>query len=89
MAQTTALPQSESKTRRTPRRPDPRMIQAAVEEALCLAGYGELRRVEVECNGDAVTIAGRVPTYYLKQLAQSVALDIPGIKNIRNELHVC
>lgn len=89
MARTTVSPQFRSRTTEPPRRPDPRAIQAAVQEALHLAGYGELRRVVVECDGGAVTIAGGVPTYYLKQLAQNIALDVPGIERVRNELHVC
>ena len=72
----------------SPRRHNPQAVQAAVQQALHLTGYGELRRVQVGCDGDAVTITGRVPTYYLKQLAQYVALEIPGIQNFRNDLQV-
>ncbi len=89
MARTTVPPQFRSRATVIPQRPDPQAIQAAVQEALHLAGYGELRRVAVECDGGAITIVGGVPTYYLKQLAQNIALDVPGIERVRNELHVC
>ena len=79
----------DSKIPTSPRRHDPLAIQTAIQEALRLAGYGELRCVEVECDGDAVTLSGRVPTYYLKQLAQNVILNVPGVEHVRNELHVC
>lgn len=73
---------------RSPRH-DSLVIQDAIQEVLRLAGYGSLRCIQVECAGDAVTLSGRVPTYYLKQLAQNVVLDVPGIDIVRNELHVC
>lgn len=68
---------------------DGREPEAAIQEALSLTGYGELRRLQVECSADAVTLSGRVPTYYLKQLAQCVAQDVPGIGRVHNEIHVC
>ena len=89
MTEATASRQFESMTSRSRRHLDPQTIQAAIQQALHLAGYGELRRVQVECDGESVTISGRVPTYYLKQLAQNIALDVPGIEHIRNELDVC
>ena len=48
-------------------------IHAGIQDALNRSGYGELRRVDLDCEGDAVTISGHVPTFYLKQLAQSIA----------------
>ena len=89
MIATTAPRQFDLTTPRNPRHHNSQAIQAAIQEALLLTGYGELRRVEVECDGDAVTISGRVPTYYLKQLAQNAALDVPGIERFFNELVVC
>ena len=89
MLATSAARQIEPTILKSPRRQNPQAVQDAIQQALHLTGYGELRRVQVGCDGDAVTITGRVPTYYLKQLAQNVALEIPGIDNFRNELQVC
>lgn len=71
------------------RREDSRAAQAAVQEALRLTGYRELRCLQVECSDNAVTISGRVPTYYLKQLAQCAVQEVPGIDRVHNEIHVC
>lgn len=68
---------------------DLQAIQAGIQEALNRSGYGELRRVDLTCEGDTVTISGRVPTFYLKQLVQSIALSSPGVGRVNNELHVC
>lgn len=89
MTEATAPRQFESKTFRSLRQTDPQIVQTAIRAALHLAGHCELRRVQVEFDGDAVTISGRVPTFYLKQLAQNIALNVPGIERIHNELQVC
>lgn len=68
---------------------DLQAIHAGIQDALNRSGYGELRRVDLDCEGDAVTISGRVPTFYLKQLAQSIALAAPGVGRVNNEVHVC
>ncbi len=45
-----------------------------------------LRMLQVESDGDALVISGRVPTFYYKQLAQeairTVVKDVPVINNI-------
>lgn len=89
MTKATTLRHFEPITSKIPQHHDSQAILAVVRDALHLTGYGELRRVQVDCDGDSVTISGRVPTYYLKQLAQHAALEVPGIERIHNELHVC
>ena len=74
---------------RTPRGHEAPAVQTAIEEAFRRTGYGELGRLEVHCDGDVVIISGRVPTYYLKQLAQNIAANVPESGRICNELRVC
>lgn len=64
-------------------------IHTSIQEALSRSGYGELRGVDLDCEGNAVTISGRLPTFYLKQLVQSIALAAPGVEQVKNEVHVC
>lgn len=64
-------------------------IHASIQDALNRSGYGEFRRVDLDCEGDVVTISGRVPTFYLKQLAQSIVLAAPGVGRVNNEIRVC
>jgi osmotically-inducible protein OsmY len=47
-----------------------------------------LRTVEVCARDGHVVLRGRVPSYYLKQVAQEVALAMPGVLQLRNELDV-
>lgn len=63
-------------------------LQIAIRDALSHTGYRELRNLNLECNGEAVTISGRVSTYYLKQLVQSLALAAPGVRRVQNDVQV-
>jgi two-component system, OmpR family, response regulator len=59
-----------------------------VKHALCATGYGALHDVEVSVSARIVILAGRVPSYYLKQIAQATALAVPGSHQIKNRLDV-
>jgi osmotically-inducible protein OsmY len=59
-----------------------------VDRALRATGYGSLRGVEVTVHGRYVILGGRVPSYYLKQVAQTTALTVPGARHVRNDLDV-
>jgi osmotically-inducible protein OsmY len=59
-----------------------------VERALRATGYGPLRGIEVTVHARLVILGGRVPSYYLKQLAQATALGVPGAHQVRNDLEV-
>ena len=59
-----------------------------VERALRATGYGSLRGIKVTVRARDVILGGRVPSYYLKQLAQDTALAVPGAHQIRNDLEV-
>jgi osmotically-inducible protein OsmY len=59
-----------------------------VEWALRGTGYPPLRAVAVSVCGPLVILQGRVPSYYMKQLAQTVAMEVGGVHDLRNDLHV-
>ena len=63
-------------------------LLAGVSEAFRQTGYGQLRRLDIECEADSVILAGRVPTYFLKQLAQAVALGVSGVACVDNGIEV-
>ena len=60
----------------------------AVLKALSAAGHGALRYVAVELEERVVVLRGRVPTFYLKQMAQSSVRSVAGVESVRNELEV-
>jgi len=72
---------------RTQSREDRRLAER-IEHALCATGYGALRDVEVSVTASIVILIGRVPSYYLKQLAQATAQADPEAHQIYNDLDV-
>jgi osmotically-inducible protein OsmY len=59
-----------------------------VERALRATGYSPLRAVEVAVRDRRVLLSGRVPSYYMKQIAQSAVLAVPGVGELCNDLDV-
>jgi len=60
----------------------------AVREALGKTGYTWLQRVAVAWERECIALRGRVPSFYLKQLAHVTAMAVPGIGVVINELQV-
>jgi len=59
-----------------------------VERALRATGCMPLRGIEVTVHERLVILAGRVPSYYLEQVAQTTALAVPAAQQVRNDLGV-
>ena len=64
-------------------------LESRILRTLTESGHAHLRQVQVAISGAEVALLGRVPSYYLKQLAQSLVLGIEGVESLRNELEVC
>jgi hypothetical protein len=52
------------------------------------SAYAELREIACDFCGGTLTLRGRVPSYYLKQLAQEAVVDLPGVIEIDNHVQV-
>ncbi len=65
-----------------------RRIGEAAEARLRSAKYVELRVVSCEFREGVLTLRGHVPSYYLKQMAQSVVEGVPGVLELDNQLEV-
>jgi osmotically-inducible protein OsmY len=59
-----------------------------VNSALQACGYGELHKVRAEDQGGMLILQGRVSRYYLKQMAQTLALHVPGADQVVNRIEV-
>jgi osmotically-inducible protein OsmY len=59
-----------------------------VERALRATGYPALRTIDVSVRGRLVVLQGRVPSYYMKQMAQAIAMAIPAVQELRNDVDV-
>ena len=80
-------PHHESATPSSPAAMDSEMM-AAAESHLRRHPYLALRNISCECHHGQLTLRGCLPSYYLKQIAQTVVAKIDGIAGIRNEIKV-
>lgn len=68
--------------------PEGRAVVAQAAAELRRSSYADLRRVVCEFRNGALTLTGRVPSYYQKQIAQTlVQFRLQGVV-IQNELEV-
>lgn len=59
-----------------------------IRRALRSSAYGDLRSVRVSRLGDTIRLEGRVCSFYMKQLAQVLALNVRGVGRIDNGIDV-
>ncbi|MEM7456146.1 MAG: BON domain-containing protein [Planctomycetota bacterium] len=51
-------------------------------------GYSQLNGITGSVSGTEILLTGVLDSFYLKQVAQSVAVKIAGIHSVRNEIEV-
>jgi osmotically-inducible protein OsmY len=59
-----------------------------VREGLTSSPYLAVRRVNVEEQEGVLTLSGRLPNFYLKQMAQSSVSKVEGVRSIINRIDV-
>ena len=78
---------------KVPRRPRPRasgddLIRSAVRQALNESGYCRVSQLEFDVLDGVVVLAGVVPSFYMKQLAQEIVRRIDIVSGIDNTVEV-
>ena len=46
------------------------------------------RSISCQYHEGVLLLRGQVPTYYLKQIAQTVVARVPGVEHVDNRIHV-
>lgn len=69
-------------------RPIDRSIRDNVDRALRESGYAPLREIQCDVSDGVVELTGTVPSFYVKQLAQTAVLRLEQIRGINNQLRV-
>jgi osmotically-inducible protein OsmY len=59
-----------------------------IERALRATGYSALRDIKITVHIQVVILEGRVPSFHMKQIAQSLAQSVPGTTRVQNDLKV-
>jgi osmotically-inducible protein OsmY len=63
-------------------------IVRQAEERFRRSGYLALRDVSCLAGDGTLTLHGRLPSYYLKQVAQEIALGLEGAHHVVNRIEV-
>ncbi|MBL8826856.1 MAG: BON domain-containing protein [Planctomycetaceae bacterium] len=63
-------------------------IRERVQRALQSSGYRPLQRIRCHVDGGVVELQGRLPTFYLKQLAQSLVVKLGEVQAVNNTIEV-
>jgi osmotically-inducible protein OsmY len=63
-------------------------VALSAQRALHNSQYLALRRVHCWCQDGRLVLEGRVPTFYLLQLAQALVCRLPGVQQVENRLQV-
>jgi len=61
-------------------------LTAKVKTALSLSKRIPSNRINVDSQGDVVTLRGEVPSQQLSDLAESIARDVPGVSDVHNHI---
>ncbi len=64
------------------------LVEVEAGARLRRSSYREVRCVTCEFHEGILTLRGRVPTYYLKQIAQSLVCRMEGVAEINNRVEV-
>ncbi len=64
------------------------LLTEAVIEALRNTGYHQLLDLQVQVDGHEVTLRGRLPSYFLKQIAYQAVSHVPGVNVILDKIDV-
>lgn len=63
-------------------------LRTDVAQALASRGYHALRVLRVSVEDGCVCLHGCVSSYFLKQVAQSAAMSVPGVSRLFNHIEI-
>jgi osmotically-inducible protein OsmY len=63
-------------------------VAEEAERILMGSPYRHLRRVRCSYHDGILTLHGHVPSFFLKQMAQSVVSRVDGVRRVNNEIKV-
>ena len=70
------------------RDPNPDALATSIKSAIEQVGRYAFRRIDVTAENGQVVLRGFVRTWFQKQLAQHVAMQVPGVNRLDNSLVV-
>jgi osmotically-inducible protein OsmY len=64
------------------------LLERKVHEQLRQSGRSQLQSVVCFCDDDQCILTGRLPTFFLKQVAQAIVIRVDGVGKIDNRIEV-
>jgi osmotically-inducible protein OsmY len=68
--------------------PPATLVAELAENGLRKSPYLALSKVSCEYHDGVLTLRGCLPRYHLKQIAQEVVAEVPGVEHIENQIEV-
>lgn len=59
-----------------------------VKQALKSSNYAQLQDANISARNGRVTLQGKVSSFYIKQMAQTIVLGVDGVAAVQNDLNV-
>jgi len=66
----------------------PGRIGEFAQSQLRQSAYFALRDIRCACEDGVLTLCGRLPSYYLKQMAQALVTNVEGVSSVVNRIEV-
>ncbi|MCA9070282.1 MAG: BON domain-containing protein, partial [Planctomycetaceae bacterium] len=66
----------------------PTRVTTEMAARFAATGYTDLQQICGETKDHVMVLTGTVPSYYLKQVAQTVARNMEGVTHVENRLEV-
>jgi osmotically-inducible protein OsmY len=66
----------------------PDEVASEASRRLRMSGRRSLGKIACDCDGGVLSLQGEVPSFYLKQIAQTLVADMDGVSRIDNCLTV-
>ena len=63
-------------------------LESSIRTSLQKTGYQQLRRLDVVVEDGLVRLTGRLPQFYLLQLAQQAVMKTEGVLNLDNGIEI-
>ena len=63
-------------------------VSHSAQRLLHASAYRSLRQLRCDYRDGVLTIQGEVPTFFLKQVAQTIAAGVEGVQSVANRTHV-
>lgn len=66
----------------------PNLLEHNVQKTIHSQGFARMKDIMVVADEATITLTGEVESFFLKQLAQEVTKNVPGVDCIVNEIEV-